>query len=73
MRIITEGRMDRMEKVIRFGCRKCGCVFDAGPAEYRVDPDGRNGLVAVIACPTCGGRVTADAETSSGADAPPSP
>lgn len=58
MKVVKEGRLDRLERARRFGCRKCGCVFDATAAEYRQEPDCRNGMMIVCNCPTCGHRVT---------------
>ena len=54
MKIIKEGDRGRLARTRRFACKGCGCVFEAGPSEYRVEPDYRNGSMSVCQCPTCG-------------------
>ena len=58
VRIVKEGDMGRVEKMRRFGCRACGCVFEASDSEYRVDMGYKNDLYCVCQCPTCGKNVT---------------
>ena len=62
MRIIKEGDLGRLERTRRFACKMCGCVFEAGPSEYRVESDYRNGTYCEHKCPTCGARVTTGIE-----------
>lgn len=58
MKIIKAGDLGRLEKSRRFICGMCGCVFEAGPGEYLVEGDYRNGEYCVHKCPTCGQHVT---------------
>ena len=63
MKIIKAGDLGRLERTRRFACPACGCVFEAGPSEYRIESDQRNRTICVHWCPTCGKTVTtADAE-----------
>lgn len=57
MKVIKEGDLGRLARTRRFACKACGCVFDAGPSEYRGWWDFRNGSVCVCQCPTCGSEV----------------
>lgn len=59
MKIIKEGDLGRLDRWRRFACKMCGCVFDAGPGEYRLEFDNR-GSCCVHKCPTCGARVTTE-------------
>lgn len=34
MRIIKEGNLNFDEKLVRFECEKCGCIFEATKDEY---------------------------------------
>ena len=52
MKIIKPGDLGRLETVKRFECSKCGCIWEAGPAEYSVRFD-RNDIAHLCACPTC--------------------
>lgn len=54
MKVIKEGDLGRMARTRRFACKACGCVFDAGPSEYRVDMHRQDGFVCACECPTCG-------------------
>ena len=67
MRIIREGDLSRLQKMRRFACRECGCVWEAGPSEYRTENGYRNDVYYVSACPTCGMRATTgDGERAEG-------
>ena len=58
MKIIREGDLSRVQKMQRFACQECGCVWEAGPSEYLVEIDYRNEMYYVSDCPTCGKRTT---------------
>lgn len=52
MKIIKEGDLGRLARTRRFACKGCGCVFEAGPSEYRrVISFTENVYMAI--CPTC--------------------
>lgn len=53
MKIIKPGNPDLSKSVHRFICVDCGCIFEAGRAEYQTMHDFRNGLYFSINCPTC--------------------
>ena len=52
MKIIKEGDLLRLYKTKRFECERCGCVFDASAAEYKV-VFARNDTYRCCICPTC--------------------
>ena len=57
MKIIEPGDLSRLTTVRRFSCSLCGCIWEAGPAEYSVYyvPGGQ---LCVCECPTCNMRVS---------------
>lgn len=53
MKIIKEGNLvARVPMARRFECSCCGCVFEASPAEYRIET-AKNGAFCICTCPTC--------------------
>ena len=52
MKIITPGDLSRLTTVRRFSCSLCGCIWEAGPAEYSTRFE-RNEFACACACPTC--------------------
>lgn len=56
MTIIIEGDLNRLNKVKRFICRECGCVFEADKTEYTADSQ-YNDIYYKCTCPTCGNTV----------------
>lgn len=52
MRIIEPGDLKRTERLRRFACAECGCVFEASRYEYTVETDYQGTMVAVK-CPCC--------------------
>ena len=36
MHIIEHGELKNTLRLLRFNCTACGCVFNAGPHEYRM-------------------------------------
>ena len=52
VKIIKPGDLSRLETVRRFECDLCGCVWEAGPAEYSTCFE-RNEIICACACPTC--------------------
>lgn len=52
MKIIKEGDLSRLPTARRFECERCGCVFDASAAEYRIET-AKNGAFRCCPCPTC--------------------
>ena len=48
MHIIREGDRRRCALLVGFECAECGCMFVAGPHEYR-----REGDSCVARCPCC--------------------
>jgi len=56
MTIIVEGDLNRLNKVKRFSCRECGCVFDADKTEYTAESQ-YNETYYKCTCPTCGNTV----------------
>lgn len=54
MRIISKGDLSRLDKVIRFTCEECGCVFEASKEEYSYDYYQRDDTTLYwIRCPVC--------------------
>ena len=35
MKIIKEGNLNKLERIKRFECKECGCIFEAGKDEYK--------------------------------------
>lgn len=52
MKIIKQGDLKCLEKIRRFECPDCGCIWEANAAEYRKEWD-RNETLVVCECPTC--------------------
>lgn len=53
MKIIKEGDLNRLKRIKRFECTRCGCVFEAAGPEY--DHGIEYGTVYYFCkCPTCG-------------------
>lgn len=59
MVIIKHGSADRSDRLVRFECRECGCVFDMGPHERYENPKEYEGELRergaryVCRCPCC--------------------
>lgn len=57
--ILKQGDLNRLKRTLRFGCQKCGCVFDADQDEYKSQYSQREmcGWYE-IKCPCCESWVT---------------
>ena len=53
MNIIKAGDLKRLQKIRRFECEHCGCIWDSDSSEYHTETDYRNGHYYVMRCPTC--------------------
>ncbi len=38
MQIIKKGDLNKLKKIKRFECDKCGCIFEADQTEYKPTP-----------------------------------
>lgn len=48
MHIIKHGELKNALRLLRFNCTACGCIFNAGPHEYRMCDKGM-----ITNCPDC--------------------
>jgi RNase P subunit RPR2 len=53
IKIITPGDLSRLQKVKRFYCKDCGCVWEAGASKYRYVGTQWEGDEWECSCPTC--------------------
>ena len=59
MEVIKHGNPDKMNGVITFTCRNCGCIFKAERGEYKHDFCQREGTDWYeVSCPFCHKDVT---------------
>lgn len=54
MKIIVEGNPELPKRIIKFTCKSCGCVWEAGKDEYKYAYDQRDGEYSNMKCPCCG-------------------
>lgn len=54
MKVIIPGDIERTKRIIRFTCRDCGCVWEAGKDEYTYNFDQKDGEYSSMKCPCCG-------------------
>ena len=54
MKVIVAGDIERTKRIIRFTCRDCGCVWEAGKDEYTYNFDQKDGEYSSMKCPCCG-------------------
>lgn len=54
IKIITHGDLSRLQKVKRFTCDYCGCVWEASATRYRDVSTQWDGTSFECCCPTCG-------------------
>ena len=62
MKIITKGDVRKARKVIRFECKRCGCVFEADSTEFDKEFIASNEWYYHCKCPTCKKGVRSDAD-----------
>ena len=53
MKILVQGDLNRLKKIKKFSCDKCGCVFLADQNEYRNNSNQHDGTMFSINCPCC--------------------
>lgn len=53
LKIIKEGTKERLDRLKRFECEKCGCIFDADKTEYESGSQ-YNDTYYFCKCPFCG-------------------
>ena len=53
MKILTMGDPERLNPLIRFECRRCGCEFVANALECEQEQDQYNDSVYRYDCPCC--------------------
>ena len=53
MKILKPGTIEQMNRVKRFGCLTCGCIFEADNTEYQPECF-RNETYYNCECPCCG-------------------
>ena len=54
MRILKNGDQAAGRPVVRFGCKKCGCLYEAERHEYTIENDRKQGYCYRARCPCCG-------------------
>ncbi len=57
MRIIKRGEYSECRRLQVFGCKRCGCVFEANNREYEAASQVESvfdGIIAKCRCPQCG-------------------
>lgn len=59
MKIIKQGESDLLQKIKRFECRYCKCIFEANNKEY-IDMSQYNNTYYVAECPCCKKKVYAN-------------
>lgn len=52
MKILKEGNIDVINKVKRFECTNCGCIFEATKDEYKIGSQ-YNTTYYTCECPFC--------------------
>jgi len=52
MKIIKEGDLNKIKKIRRFKCEKCGCIFEAEEDEYKCGNQ-YNEIYYYCSCPCC--------------------
>lgn len=60
MRVIKQGEYSECRRLQVFGCKRCGCVFEADKYEYEAASQVESvfdGIVAKCRCPQCGATV----------------
>lgn len=62
IKILRKGDPERLKRTIRFGCKICGCVFEADQDEYKRQYYSQREAFGghEIKCPCCGKWVTQD-------------
>lgn len=56
MKIIKNGKLRKLKKILTFNCDFCGCVFEADNTEYKIGSQ-YNETYYYIRCPFCGKNV----------------
>ena len=56
MKIIRDGNLDKLNKVVSFECNDCGCIFEANHNEYEIKSSFSIEYYC-CECPCCGNRV----------------
>lgn len=56
MKIIKNGELRKLKKILTFDCDFCGCVFEADNTEYKIGSQ-YNKTYYYIRCPFCGRNV----------------
>lgn len=54
MRILVQGDINRLQKIKKFECGDCGCVFVGNREEYEDCSTQRDGAWFTMECPCCG-------------------
>lgn len=57
MKIIQQGKMEKLMQTKRFTCGACGCIFEAGKEEYKAADYWaavHDNISASCKCPCCG-------------------
>jgi len=52
VKIIKEGNLDLLRKIVRFECDECGCVFEADKDSYEIASQ-YNEQYYKVKCPYC--------------------
>lgn len=52
MKIIQDGNLDKLKEIVRFTCKRCGCVFEAEKNEYKTSTQ-YNETYYICKCPFC--------------------
>ena len=52
MKILKEGSLNKINKIKRFECNKCGCLFEANKNEYKISSQ-YNQEYVYCECPFC--------------------
>lgn len=53
MKILVQGDLKHLNKIKKFACDACGCVFLADKNEYRNVSNQHDGTIFTIECPCC--------------------
>ena len=61
IKIIKDGSLKKMNKIKRFTCKKCDCIFEADDSSYTTN-NWRNEIYITAICPFCGESVSRDYE-----------